>query len=48
MDPKSRERDTLTGDFWEPILAETDFKEYVKNRFSIVMEAVSDGVAEGE
>src|SRR6056300_1240372 len=42
MDPKSRERDTLTADFWEPILAETDFKEYVKNRFSIVMEAIHE------
>jgi RecA/RadA recombinase len=48
MDPKSRERDTLTTDFWEPILAETDFKDYIKNRFSIVMEAIEDGVAEGE
>lgn len=40
MDPKSRERDTLTADFWEPILAETDFREHIKNKFSIVMEAV--------
>jgi hypothetical protein len=43
MDPKSRERDTLTADFWEPILAETDFKDYVKNRFSIVMESFDEG-----
>src|SRR5210317_601472 len=42
MDPKSRERDTLTADFWEPILGETDFKDYVKNRFSIVMEAIHE------
>jgi hypothetical protein len=48
MDPKSRERDTLTADFWEPILAETDFKEHLKQRFSIVMEAVNDGTIEGE
>lgn len=45
MDPKSRERDTLTADFWEPILAETDFGEYIKQRFSILNEAILD---EGE
>ena len=45
MDPKSRERDTLTADFWEPILAETDFREYIKQRFSILNEAILD---EGE
>jgi hypothetical protein len=45
VDPKSRERDTLTADFWEPILAETDFGEYIKQRFSILNEAILD---EGE
>jgi len=45
MDPKSRERDTLTSDFWEPIMAETDFREYIKQRFSILNEAILD---EGE
>ena len=45
VDPKSRERDTLTPDFWEPILAETDFREYIKNKFSILNEAILD---EGE
>ena len=48
MDPKSRERDTLTAEFWEPILAETDFTEYVQQKFSIVAEAVDDGTVEGE
>jgi RecA/RadA recombinase len=43
VDPKSRERDTLTPDFWEPILAETDFREYIKNKFSILNEAVDEG-----
>ncbi len=43
MDPKSRERDTLTAEFWEPILGETDFKEYVQQRYSILTEAVNDG-----
>ncbi len=41
MDPKSRERDTLTADFWEPILAETDFREYIKNKFSILNESLA-------
>ena len=35
VDPKSRERDTLTADFWEPILGETDFKDYIKGKFQI-------------
>ena len=43
MDPKSRERDTLTAEFWEPILGETDVKEYVQQRYSILTEAVNDG-----
>lgn len=41
VDPKSRERDTLTPDFWEPILAETDFREYIKNKFSILNESLA-------
>ena len=43
MDPKSRERDTLTADFWEPILAETDFADYIKRKYSIVSEAINEG-----
>jgi RecA/RadA recombinase len=43
VDPKSRERDTLTPDFWEPIMAETDFREYIKKKFSILNEAVDEG-----
>ena len=35
VDPKVREKDTHSEDFWLPILRDTDFKEYVKNRFSI-------------
>jgi len=47
VDPKSRERDTLTAEFWEPILEGTDFKEYIRNRFSIVRGVQNDDV-EGE
>jgi len=43
VEPKVREKDTLTLDFWSPILDETDFKDYVKKRFSIAMEAINEG-----
>ena len=32
---KYREKETLTSDFWHPILNDTDFKEFVKNQYSI-------------
>tara|TARA_A100001011_G_C14286351_1_gene833928 strand:- start:189 stop:1166 length:978 start_codon:yes stop_codon:yes gene_type:complete len=32
---KVREKDTLLEDFWTPIFNDTNFKEYVKNRFAI-------------
>ena len=35
MEPKVREADTLEEKFWKPILEETDFKEYVKQKFAI-------------
>ena len=35
VDPKVRAKDTLTEDFWTPILEETDFKEFVKKQFTI-------------
>ena len=34
-EPKVREKDTLTEEFWRPIIEETDFKEYVKQKFAI-------------
>ena len=30
-----REKATLTSEFWDPILEETDFKEFVKSYYSI-------------
>jgi RecA/RadA recombinase len=42
VDPKVRERDTLSEEFWKPILEQTDFKQYVKSAFSILREGVSD------
>jgi RecA/RadA recombinase len=35
VDPKVREKETLSEDFWLPILRDTDFKEYVKQKFAI-------------
>ena len=35
VDPKVREKETLTEDFWLPILRDTDFKEYIKEKFAI-------------
>ncbi len=35
VDPKVREKDTLTEEFWTPILEETDFKSYVQEKFMI-------------
>ena len=43
VDPKSRERDTLTAEFWEPILEETDFADFIKRKYSIVSEAINEG-----
>jgi len=35
MDPKCREKDTLKAAFWEPIFAETDFKEFIQKQYTI-------------
>ena len=36
LEPKVREKDTLDETFWRPVFNDTDFKEYVKTKFSIV------------
>ena len=40
MDPKVREKDTLSADFWKPIMEDTDFKQYLTNKYSIVNQSV--------
>ena len=35
VDPKVREKDTLTEEFWTPILEGTDFKEFIKGHYQI-------------
>lgn len=34
-EPKVREAETVTEEFWKPIFEETDFKEFVKQKFAI-------------
>ena len=36
IDPKVREKDTLNKDFWTPIIEQTDFKQYLTNKYSIL------------
>ena len=42
VDPKVREKDTLEESFWLPILRDTDFKEHIKKKYSIVADGVTD------
>ena len=35
VEPKVREKDTHTAEFWNPIFEETDFKEYVRSAYQI-------------
>ena len=35
IEPKVREKDTKTAEFWEPILNETNFKEFVREGYQI-------------
>jgi RecA/RadA recombinase len=34
-DTKSREKETLTEAFWQPVFEQTDFKEFIKKQYSI-------------
>ena len=40
MDAKVREKDTLTEEFWKPILEETDFKDFVNKQYAIGSESI--------
>ena len=46
LEPKVREKQTLEEEFWKPVFEETDFKDYLKNRFSILNERGIEDVAE--
>ena len=41
VEPKVREKETLNEEFWKPIIEETDFKQYVTNKYSILNNVVS-------
>ena len=36
---KYREKETLTAEFWQPILSGTDFKEFIKKQYSVGYQA---------
>ena len=42
VDGKVREKDTLTAEFWQPIFDNSDFKQALENKFTIVREAIVD------
>lgn len=42
VDPKKREKDTKTAEFWEPIFASTDFKEFLKKQYQIGHKSLID------
>jgi len=44
LEPKVRAKQTLEEEFWKPIFEETDFADYLKNRYSILNEkGIEDG-----
>lgn len=44
VEPKVREKDTLTAEFWDPIFEETDFKEFIKGYYQIGYAPIKEGV----
>lgn len=42
LDPKRREKDTRTEEFWEPVFAKTDFKEFLKKQYQIGHKSLID------
>jgi RecA/RadA recombinase len=41
-EPKFREKDTKTAEFWDPIFNNTDFKDFVKKQYSIGEKSLVD------
>ena len=48
VDPKVRLKDTLESKFWEPIFAETDFADYIKNGYQIGGNSIIEFDDQGE
>lgn len=40
VEGKCREKDTLKDEFWAPIWAETDFKDFLQNQYSITRKSL--------
>ncbi len=40
---KYREKDTLSAEFWDPIFNDTDFKEFIKNYYTIACKPMLEG-----
>ena len=45
VEPKVRSKDTTTPEFWEPIFNKTDFKEFIKNTYTIGYKSMIDASA---
>ena len=43
VEPKVREKETLNPDFWKPIIEDTDFKQFITNKYSILNNVVNLG-----
>ena len=41
MEPKVREKDTLKEEFWKPIIEETNFKQYINDKYTILNNVIS-------
>ena len=46
LDPKCREKDTLSKEFWEPIFKETNLKEYIRSHYTIGLKSMLGEEAE--
>ena len=42
LDPKRREKDTRTEEFWAPVFAKTDFKEFLRKQYQIGHKSLID------
>jgi len=41
VEPKVREKDTLKEEFWKPIIEETNFKQYINDKYTILNNVIS-------
>ena len=41
VEPKVREKDTLKEEFWKPIIEETNFKQYINDKYTILNNVIN-------